>query len=97
MEIGQKVVCIDASKQPHTVEELSKDCPNWVTEGKTYTVRGFQDADFVVGVLLEEIVNPIRYFSLIGKARESAFATWRFRPLQENEAIVEINEESLVH
>lgn len=84
-EIGQKIICVDASKAPHTVEELNRDCPMWVKENERYTVRAFLDSDFVVGVLLEEIVNPIRYFSLIGKSQESSFATWRFRSIKEDE------------
>lgn len=77
--IGDRVLCIDNSKQPHTVEELSKDVPNWVEKNKEYTVRAIHDHDFVAGVLLEEIENPAKYFRVVGKVLEPAFATWRFR------------------
>jgi len=30
LSAGDRVVCIDDSMQPHTVEELKKDVPNWV-------------------------------------------------------------------
>ena len=28
--IGDRVVCVDDVMQPHTVEELKKNVPNWV-------------------------------------------------------------------
>lgn len=77
--IGDSVICVDASMLPHTVEELTKDVPNWVKEGQKYTVRGFADHDFVVGVYLEEIRNPEKYFHLRGGFYEPAFRTDRFR------------------
>ena len=77
--IGDKVLCIDASMLAHTVEELTKDVPNWVKEGKQYTVRGFADHDFVVGVYLEEIHNPPKWFHLKGGFYEPAFKMERFR------------------
>lgn len=94
MQVGQKVVCIDASKQPHVQEELSQDVPNWVEKGKIYTVRSIEDFDYVVGIRLEEIVNPIKYFRLLGRSMESTFRSDRFRELQdvEVESEVEIKE-----
>jgi hypothetical protein len=78
--IGDKVVCVDDSKRPHTVDELLKDIPNWVKQGEEYTVRGFTDNNGIVdGVWLEEIVNKPKFFKLINKVQEPAFAVWRFR------------------
>jgi hypothetical protein len=79
--------------QAHTIEELSKDVPNWITQDKKYIIRGFNENDgIVLGVLLEEVVNPIRFFKLINKFQEPAFAEWRFRKLKPNEVNVNIEE-----
>jgi hypothetical protein len=92
--IGDKVVCIDSSMQPHTVEELKRDVPNWVKQDEKYTIRGFNDnSGIVVGVLLEEIHNMPIYFKLLGKAQEPAFAEWRFRKLKPNEIENEVESE----
>ena len=92
-EIGEQVVCIDASMQTHTIEELSKDVPNWIVQDKKYIIRGFHDNDgIVLGVLLEEVVNPIKFFKLINKFQEPAFAVWRFRKLNPSEVNVKIEE-----
>ncbi len=92
MKVGQKVVCIDSAMQPHTVEELRRDVPNWIVKGQTYTVRDIVDLDFVVGIRLEEVVNPAIYFKVIGKAIEPCFASCRFRVQEEAEATVEVEE-----
>ena len=96
MKIGQKVLCISDEKQPHTVEELSKDVPNWVKKGQTYTIRAIQDWDFVVGLLLEEVKNEPKYFKVVNKFAEPSFASWRFRELKEDEVEVEQLEEVLI-
>ncbi len=82
--IGDNVVCIDASKQPHTADELSVDVPNWVQQDKRYTIRAVEHHDFgAVGVLLDEIVNQPKYFRLVDKVKEPMFAQWRFRKLKQ--------------
>ncbi len=84
-EIGDRVICINASMQTHTVEELRRDMPNWVKEGSIYTIRAFLDNNGIVtSVLLEEISNPLKWFHLINRYQEPAFATWRFAKQQEN-------------
>lgn len=86
MEVGSRVVCVDSSKSPHTVEELNVDVPNWVRDGQMYTVRQIVEHDFgAVGVLLEEIRNPIRYFKIVDMAMEPMFAVWRFRECEDIE------------
>lgn len=94
-EIGERVVCIDDSKQPHTVEELNKDVPNWVRKGQKYTIRAIHDWDFVVGILLEEIKNDYKYFKVVDKFAEPAFASWRFRKLEPAEMEEDIKIEQL--
>lgn len=84
MKVGDKVICIDSTMQSHTVEELSRDVPNWVRKGQTYTVREIADFDFVVGLLLEEVVNAPKYFKAINKVIEPTFAIWRFRKIENN-------------
>jgi hypothetical protein len=89
-EIGEKIICRNASMQPHTVEELNKDVPNWVKQGEKYTVRGFTSNDGIVdGVWLEEIVNQPVFFRLLGRAQEPSFAFWRFEKTKADEVKVE--------
>jgi hypothetical protein len=84
MRVGKRVICVDDSKQPHTVEELSNDVPNWIKKGQKYTVRAIVDLDFVVGLLLEEVSNPIKYFKVVGRSMEPTFRADRFRELEED-------------
>lgn len=96
-EIGDTVVCIDDSKQPHTVEELNNDVPNWIIKGDKYTIRGFTNNDGIVdGIWLEEVVNTSIFFKLLGRNQEPAFALWRFRKLEENEVLEEDISESII-
>jgi hypothetical protein len=86
--IGDRVVCVDSSKQPHTAEELTTDVPNWVVKDKQYTIRAISHHDFgAIGVLLEEVVNQPKYFKLVGKVMEPMFAEWRFRRLEESKLL----------
>jgi hypothetical protein len=90
-DIGDRVVCIDASMQPSTIEELKKDVPNWLRQDEKYTVRGFNENDgIVLGILLEEIRNMPIYFKLLGRVQEPAFADWRFRKMRPNEVESEV-------
>jgi hypothetical protein len=92
--VGDRVVCIDASMQPHTVEELKTNVPNWVKKDQEYTIRAIlNNRGIVTGVLLEEIDNPIIYFDKIGKFQEPAFGEFRFRKLKPNESMVEVVQE----
>ena len=91
MEIGSKVICVDDSiKEGLNMEEFHRDFIQWVKKGKEYTIRQIDDNDgLVVSVLLEEIKNPIRYFSSIRRFKESSFRIERFRDINENIAVVE--------
>ena len=89
-QINQKVICIDDTMRPHTIEELKKDMPNWVKKGNKYTIRGFTDNNGIVdGLWLEEVRNQPLFFKLLGRPQEPAFAFWRFRAMQEDEVFVE--------
>ncbi len=88
-EIGEQVLCIDSSKQAHTIEELNNDVPNWIKKGQKYTIREIVDFDFVVGLLLEEVRNEAKYFKVVNRVTEPTFASWRFRKLEPAEAGVE--------
>lgn len=82
--IGDKVICIDSSIQGHTLLELSKDMPNWIEKGKEYTVREINtNKGIVLGVLVEEVSNPVKFFRLVNRFQEPAFADWRFRKKEE--------------
>ena len=78
--VGDKILCIDDSMAEHTRLELSKDVPNWVKKGEEYTIREvYENKGIVLGILLEEISNPVKFFKLINRFQEPAFADWRFR------------------
>ena len=88
-DIGQKIACCEDYKLPHTIEELSKNMPNWVKKNDIYTVRGFNDNNGIVtGILLEEVSNPILYFKLLGYSQEGSFRLDRFRELKEDEVMI---------
>jgi hypothetical protein len=90
--IGDKILCINDTIQPHALEESLRDIPNFVKKGDKYTIRSFNNNDgIVVGVLLEEIRNPILFFSLLGRSQEGGFALWRFTKCQEDK--IKIKEE----
>ena len=94
-EQGERVVCVDSSKKPHTREELEKDMPNWVVKDEKYTIRGFTSNKGIVdGVWLEEIKNDYKFFRLIDSFAEPAFGTFRFRKAEPAELQAEVVENS---
>ena len=76
--IGQKVVCVDDSMNPETVEYT----PMRPRKGEIYTVRGFLVQDHIegYGVYLEELINPSIIWSDQDE-KEWPFKPERFRPL----------------
>ena len=84
MKIGSKVICIDDSlKQGLNMEEFHRDFHQWIKKGEEYTIREIDENDgLVVSVLLEEVINPIRYFTTIGRYKESSFRIERFREIE---------------
>jgi hypothetical protein len=82
MKPGDKVICIDASIDPDKAEEIKQDFEIWVTKDQEYTIREILENNGIVpGVLLEEVHNFPKYFKLINRFQEPAFAIWRFRKL----------------
>lgn len=93
-EIGDEVVCIDDMIKPEMLFSVANYFPNWVTNGKKYTIRGFTDNDGIVdGVWLEEVVNPEIFIKLINRTQEPAFGLFRFAKSETNRAEIEIKEE----
>jgi hypothetical protein len=82
MKPGDKVICIDARIDPGKAEEIRNDFEIWVTKDAEYTIREILDNDGIVpGILLEEIHNFPKFFKIINRMQEPAFAIWRFRKL----------------
>ena len=82
MKPGDKVICIDASIEPEKAEEIKRDFEIWITKDKEYTIREILDNNGIVpGLLLDEVHNFPKFFKLINRFQEPAFALWRFRKL----------------
>ena len=79
--LGQKVVCVDDSVNPETVEYT----PMRPRKGQIYTIRGFLVQDHIpgVGIYLEELVNPSIIWADQDE-KEWPFKPERFRPLVED-------------
>jgi hypothetical protein len=94
MKPGDKVICINATIDPEKAEEIRNDFEIWITKDKEYTIREILDNNGIVtGILLEEIHNFPKYFRLIGRYQEPAFAIWRFRKLNYNTKTEAVEEE----
>lgn len=102
MKAGDKVLCIDSSIDTNNQEfvDFVKRCiPNWIKKDTEYTIRSISDlADIgAVGVLLEEIHNPlIPEGRVLMKWIEPRFAVWRFRKLEYSTVSDEIEEKNTV-
>lgn len=82
MKPGDKVICIDASIDPEKADEIKRDFEIWITKDKEYTIREILDNNGIVpGILLDEVHNFPKFFKLINRLQEPAFAIWRFRKL----------------
>ncbi|AMR33928.1 hypothetical protein A0256_22010 [Mucilaginibacter sp. PAMC 26640] len=97
MKPGDKVICINDKIDPEKNEEVRRDFEIWITRDKEYTIREILDNNGIVpGLLLEEVHNFPKFFKLINRFQEPAFALWRFRKLNYNavpaEAIAETEE-----
>jgi hypothetical protein len=82
--IGEQVVCVEADFWRN---------PKWrrmvqtVPERNTvYTVRSFREDNGLLGLHLDEIVNPLVLFS--GEWGEPAFLHTRFRPVRKSSIAV---------
>ncbi len=96
MRPGDKVVCINDKIDPDKIEEIKQDFEIWITKDKEYTIREILDNNGIVtGILLEEVHNFPKFFKLINRFQEPAFAIWRFRKLNyaTSEQTEEVSEE----
>jgi len=77
--VGDEVLCVDSSMKPEMREKIYRDFPVWIKKGDKYIVREilFND-DIVVGILLQNRVNPKKWIPLLKRMQEPAFADWRF-------------------
>ncbi len=76
------MICIDARIDADKAEEIKTDFEIWVTKDKQYTIREILDNNGIVpGVLLDEVHNFPKFFKLLNRFQEPAFALWRFRKL----------------
>jgi hypothetical protein len=83
MRAGDKVICINDKIDPEKSDEIRRDFEIWITRDKEYTIREILDnSGIVTGVLLDEVHNFPKFFKLINRFQEPAFAIWRFRKLQ---------------
>ena len=95
MKPGDKVICIDASIDPEKAEEIKRDFEIWITKDKEYTVREILDNNGIVpGILLDEVHNFPKFFNLINRMQEPAFAIWRFRKLNYATSVAEEEHEA---
>lgn len=77
--IGDKVRCINDTIDGDKIFEILRDFKIWVVKDREYTIRDIlHNDDIVAGILLEEVHNTPKFFSLINRYQEPAFATWRF-------------------
>ena len=90
MKPGDKVICINDKIDPEKSAEIRQDFEIWITRDKEYTIREILDnGGIVAGVLLDEVHNFPKFFKLINRFQEPAFALWRFRKLNYNSAPAE--------
>lgn len=94
MKPNDKIICVNSKIDADKIEEISKDFENWIEKGVEYTVREVLSNDGIVtGILLNEVYNFPKFFKLLNRVQEPAFATWRFRKVNKSKISLEIKEE----
>lgn len=94
IKVNQKVICIDDSIRPDRAVFVHYNYPMWVRKDAKYTIRNIVENDGIVtGVLLEELINPKIYITLLKRESEPAFRLDRFRELEDDREAVEELEE----
>jgi len=86
--VGQKVVCVDASKRG-TLGSVNYDRPQ-LTKGAVYTIRELDGCDGYHAVRLVEIVEPILDIWIDRGPSEPAWYSGRFRPIVERKTDISI-------
>ncbi|MCO5936174.1 hypothetical protein NAF17_11560 [Mucilaginibacter sp. RB4R14] len=82
MKVGDKVICVNDKIDADKSTEIRRDFEIWIIKDKEYTIREILDNNNIVtGVLLDEVHNFPKFFTLINRYQEPAFAIWRFRKL----------------
>lgn len=80
LDVGDEVLCIDASIDTKNKTAVFKNFPVWIKQGEKYIVRDiFYNDEIVAGIVLQKRRNPPIYIPLLKRMQEPAFATWRFR------------------
>lgn len=89
MKVGSKVICVDGSFDPSALRVL-KSIP---VNGGEYTIKQITEQFNTIGILLEEVTNPLRLTT--GGMKEPLFRASRFAEISPNIAI-KIEENELV-
>lgn len=74
LSLKQKVICVGLFKAPRKNKE------EYPVYGRIYTIREFVEHKGMIGILLEEIVNPIYQYK--EGPGETAFGIRNFRPME---------------
>jgi len=85
MKVGSLIECINGNFNP----ENYKFIPNRPTKGEHYIVREIRDRAGHVGILLEEISNPLLP-NRIGILHEPTFKAERFREIEGLDEAIEM-------
>ena len=94
LDIGDEVLCVDASIKPENKLSINKNFPVWIKQDEKYIVRDvFRNDDIVVGIVLQNRRNPKIYIPLLKRMQEPAYAFWRFRKTRSAYQIAEEEEE----
>jgi len=97
LDIGDEVICKDASIKPENKISVNKNFPVWIKQDAKYIIRDvFRNDDIVVGVVLQNRKNPEIYIPLLKRMQEPAFAFWRFEKTRSAYQIAEEKEEAVV-